>query len=240
VDTLTQHDLAVAELLPIAKQSEAYAATIDGIEIHDPDQLAQVGDLKKDLNHYRRRLEDKRLSLVGPLKKVAGDIDALFKKPRDKIDAVLATCTRKMNAYVTRQETIEREARQAEAREAAEREERLRKAAETTRAATSNPDDEIAEELERQADVAGADAIAAPAQRQAPVRGNRATVSTTKTWKGEVVDIKAVCGAVAAGRLPAGLVTVSQSDLDGLARALEKETTVDGVRYYQAIGTAVR
>jgi len=240
VDTNTQQELAVAELLPIAKQSEAYATTIDAIEIHDADALAQVGDLKKDLNHYRRKLEDKRLSLVGPLKKVAGDIDAMFKKPRDKIDDVLTKCTRKMNAYVTRQEQVEREKRQAEEREAREREERLRKAAETTREATSNPQDEIAEELDRQADVAGADAVAAPAQRAAPIRGNRATVSTTKTWKGEVVDVKALCGAIAAGRLPAGLVTVSQSDLDGLARALEKETTVDGVRYYQAVGTAVR
>ena len=240
MDTNTQQELAVAELLPIAKQSEAYATTIDAIEIHDADALAQVGDLKKDLNHYRRKLEDKRLSLVGPLKKVAGDIDAMFKKPRDKIDDVLTKCTRKMNAYVTRQEQVEREKRQAEEREAREREERLRKAAETTREATSNPQDEIAEELDRQADVAGADAVAAPAQRAAPIRGNRATVSTTKTWKGEVVDVKALCGAIAAGRLPAGLVTVSQSDLDGLARALEKETTVDGVRYYQAVGTAVR
>lgn len=240
MDTNTQHEMAVSELLPIAKQSEAYAATIDGIEIHDDDNLAMVGDLKKDLNHYRRKLEDKRLSLVGPLKKVSGDIDAMFKVPRDKIDTILATCTKKMNAYVTRQEAVAREARKKQEKEDREREERLRKAAEDARQATHNPVDEVAEVLEKQADDAKDAADSALKHKPAPVRGNRASVSTTKTWVAEVVDMQAVCRAVGVGRLPVGIVTINQADINGFARAVEQECTRDGIKYYQKISTAVR
>lgn len=240
MDTQQTHELAVAELLPIAKQSEAYAATIDGIEIHDDEQLAQVGDLKKDLNHYRRKLEDKRQSLVGPLHKVKTDIDAMFKVPRDKIDVVIGTCTKKMKDYVTRQEQIAAAARKKEADEAAAREERLRKAAETVREDTHNPADEVAETLEKQADDAKTDHDSALVRRSAPVRGNRASVSVTKTWKAEVTDIKAACLAVAEGRLPASVVEFNMAELHGLARAVETAQTKDGVRFFQDIGTAVR
>lgn len=240
MDTQQTHELAVTELLPIAKQSEAYAATIDGIEIHDDEQLAQVGDLKKDLNHYRRKLEDKRQSLVGPLHKVKTDIDAMFKVPRDKIDVVINTCTKKMKAYVTRQEQVAQAARRKEESEAREREERLRKAAETVREDTHNTADEVAEVLEKQADDAGIAADSALNVRSAPVRGNRASVSVTKTWKAEVVDVKLACAAVAAGKLPASVVQFNMAELHGLARAIETEQTQDGVRFFQDIGTAVR
>jgi hypothetical protein len=240
MDTQQTHELAITELLPIAKQSEAYAATVDGIEIHDDDQLAQVGDLKKDLNHYRRKLEDKRLSLVGPLKKVSGDIDAMFKAPRDKIDAVIAACTKKMKAYVTRLALVEAEARRKEEKEAREREERLRKAAETVRQDTHDVHDVVAEVLEKQADAAEIAADSAPKQRSAPVRGNRASVSVTRTWKAEVVDVKLACAAVAAGKLPASVVTFNMAELHGLARAVETAQTQDGVRFFEDIGTAVR
>lgn len=239
MDTNTQHELAVSELLPIAKQSEAYATTLASIDIHDDEALAMVGDLKKDLSHYRRKLEDKRTSLVGPLKKVTGDIDAMFKVPRDRIDAVLDACKKKMNEYVFRQEQIKRDLRKQEEDEAREREQRLRAAAETTREETHNPDDEIAAVLDDQADSAAAEAQAAP-PKSAPVRGTRATVSTSRAWRATVVDIKAVCQAVADGVLPVSLITVSQSDIDGMARAVEKECTRHGIEYYVKVSTTVR
>ncbi|MCK5495628.1 MAG: hypothetical protein KAI41_01010 [Hyphomicrobiaceae bacterium] len=239
MDTATQHELAISELLPIAKQSEAYSTTIDSIEIHDDDALAMVGDLKKDLTHYRRKLEDKRTSLVGPLKKVTGDIDAMFKVPRDRIDAVLDKCKKKMNEYVFRQEQIKRDLRLQEEADARAREKRLREAAEQTREETHNPDDDIAQVLDDQADTAAAEA-AAPVVQAAPVRGNRATVSTTRSWRAKVVDVKQVCRAVADGHLPASLIAVSQMDIDGMARALETECTRHGLEYYIDIKTAVR
>ena len=240
MDTNTQHELTISELLPIAKQSEAYATTLASIEIHDDDALAMVGDLKKDLSHYRRKLEDKRTSLVGPLKKVTGDIDAMFKVPRDRIDAVLDACKKKMNEYVFRQEQIKRDLRLQEEADARERENRLREAAEATREATHNPDDEIAAVLDDQADTAAAEAQSAPAAKSAPVRGTRSTVSTSRAWRATVVDIKAVCQAIADGVLPVSLVTVSQSDIDGMARAVEKECTRHGIEYYVKVSTTVR
>jgi len=241
VDTNTQHELAVAELSPIARQSSAYESTIDGLDIHDEDQLAMAGDLKKDLNHYRRKLEDKRLSLVKPLKKVTGDIDAMFKVPRDKIDDLLRMLGAKMNAYVTRQEQIEREARRKAAEEEEARAARLREAAEATRLAAANEEDELAAELDRQAEVAEVEAVEViPQQRVAPARGEKASVSRVITWTAEVVDVRAACLAIAEGRLPADLVTFSRSDLNGMARALETETTRDGIKYAKKISAGVR
>ena len=239
MDTQTQHELAISELLPIAKQSEAYASTVASIDIHDDEALAMVGDLKKDLSHYRRKLEDKRTSLVGPLKKVTSDIDAMFKAPRDRIDAVLDTCKKKMNEYVFRQEQIKRDLRLQEEADARAREKRLREAAEQTRKETHNPDDDIAQVLDDQADTAAAEA-AAPTVKSAPVRGTRSTVSTTRSWCAKVVDIKAVCQAVADGHLPASLITVSQSDINGMARAVESECTRHGIEYFVNVTTAVR
>lgn len=240
MDTATQHSLAVTELAPIAQQSAAYAATIEGMTIHDDDQLALAGDMRKDLNHYRTKLEDKRLSLVGPLKKVSGDIDAMFKAPRDKIDQYLGVLKKKMNDYVGRKELLERQKREAEEKEAREREDRLRLAAQQTREATHDEKSEVAEVLETQADKAAVEAEKAPVKRTAAVRGMKSTVSTVKTWKAEVVDVKGVCFAVSRGRLPLDVVQISQTAIDGLAKALEEETTRDGLKFYQQIGTGVR
>lgn len=240
VDTNTQHELAVAELSPIARQSSAYASTIDGLEIHDEDQLAMAGDLKKDLNHYRRKLEDKRLSLVKPLKKVTGDIDAMFKAPRDKIDALLGALAKKMNGYVQRQQQIEREARELEAEEERKRAERLRLAAEKTREAAADEEDELAEVLDSQAIDAENAADSVLKQKAPPVRGEKSSVSVVKTWVASVFDVKAACLAIAEGRLPADLVTFSQSDLNGMARAIEKECERDGIRFEQKVTAGVR
>ena len=240
METQTQHDLAISELQPIVRQSDAYATTIEAIEIHDDDELANAGDLYKDLNHYRKKLEEKRTSLVSPLNKVVKDINALFKAPRDKIDANLAALKKKMTGYARRKEQIEQQKRLAEQKEAEEREKRLKEAAAKTREQTPGPENEVAVVLEEQAEAAAAEAAAAPEKRTGPVRGMKASVSTTKTWKGKVVDPRAVCAAIGAGRLPPDLVTISQSGVDALARALEKESTRDGIEFYLDVGSTVR
>lgn len=242
-DINTQQQLAVQELQPIIQSASAYASTIEGLDIHDDDQLAMAGDLKKDLSHYRRKLEDKRTSLVGPLNKVVKDINELFKAPRDQIDGLLAKLGKKMNGYVARQEQIERERRAQEEREARERAERLREAEELARktSAEEKPEDDvIVQTIAKQATAAEVQADKAPMQRTAPRRGDKATVSVIKTWVGEVVDVKAACLAIAEGRLPASLVTFSQADLNDMARSLEKETTRDGIKYRQDIKAGVR
>jgi len=236
----TQQQIAVSELQPIAKRTSAYAGTIEALEIHDDEQLGMAGDLKKDLAHYRRKLEDKRKSLVDPLNKVVKDINAMFKAPRDRIDALTGQLSSKMNGYVKRQEQLERQRRLEEQREAEEREKRLREAAEQTRAETGGEENEIGDIFERQADETREAAAKLEKQRSAPTRGDKATVSTVKKWTGTVVDVKAACLAIAEGRLPADLVSFSQSDLNGLARALEREETRDGIKYEQVVTAGVR
>jgi exonuclease VII large subunit len=240
MDINTQEQLAVAELQPIIQNTSAYTSTIDGLEIHDDEQLALAGDLDKDLNRYRMKLEDKRTSLVQPLNKVVKDINELFSAPRDKIDELRAKLKKKMVGYITRMEQLEKEKKRQEAEEARAREERLRKAAELAKQQAGDDAADMVEVLEKKADEAAAAQVVIPAKRSAPVRGFKSSVSTVKTWVGEVVDVKAACLAIAEGRLPASLVSFSQSDLNGLARAIEEEKTVDGVKYSQKISAGVR
>lgn len=242
-EATTQQALAVQELQPIIQSASAYATTIDALEIHDDDALGMAGDLDKDLNHYRRKIEDKRTSLVQPLNKVVKDINALFKAPRDQIDVLRAKLKKKMNGYVQRQEQIERERREQEEQEARDRAARLREAQEAAAAVSAEEnieDDTMVQVLDQQAEAAEVEAEKAPAQRTAPRRGDKSTVSVIKTWKAEVVDVKALCRSVADGKLPAGLVTIDQGELNGMARVIEKECTRDGIRYYQDVKAGVR
>ncbi len=239
-DTNTQHALAVAELAPVVSQTTAYASTIEGLEIHDEETAGLAGDLKKDLQHYRRKIEDKRTSLVKPLNTVVKDINELFKAPRDELDKQIAAIGKKLNAYVQRQELLERQKREAEAKAAREREETLRKAAEAAKSQAGEDAAPMVEVIEKKADDEAKAAEKAVTARAAPSRGMKSTVSTVKRWVGEVTDPRAVCAAIAAGRLPLDLVSFSQSELNEMARAVEKETTRDGITYKLEIKAGVR
>ena len=218
----------------------AYATTIDALEIHDEEAAGLAADLKRDLTHYRRKIEDKRTSLVKPLNKVVKDINELFKAPRDELDGLIAKVGKKLNEYVQRQELIAKQQREAEAKAAKEREETLRRAAEKAQEASAEEAAPMVEVIEKQADAAAQEAEKALTTRSAPVRGNKATLSTKKRWVGEVTDPRAVCAAIGAGRLPLDLVTFSQSELNEMARAVEKETTRDGITYKQEVTAGVR
>ena len=234
----TQKSLAVAELNPIVTDIAAFAGTIEGIDVADEETQGQVGDLVKMMQHRRRKLEDKRESLVRPLNTVVREINALFKPPRDRIDEIVQIGKTKMNRFAQAQVAIadekarqEREAAARERREAQELADALRKKAGQEAAVVA---DVVVEEAQKKVEKA-----AAPA-KVAVTRGRESSVIITKTWRAEVVDILDLVKAVADGKLPTHVLEPNMTALNDMARELKDEGTVNGVRIFQDVSTSVR
>jgi type I site-specific restriction endonuclease len=238
METSVQKSLAVAELEPIMTDVAAFSGTVEGIEVFDEETQGQLGDLVKMMMHRRRKIEDKRTSLVGPLNKVVTDINALFKPPRDKIDGIVAAAKKKMNTFAQAQQVLaderrrqEQEAAEKERREAHELAMKLQKKAGQEAAP-------IVETIQAQAQES-VEKAAAPAKVSVS-RGREASVSTTKTWKAEVTDILALAKAVAEGRLPPNLIEPNMRALQDLSRRTKTAREVNGVRFYEHVATSVR
>jgi len=238
METSTQKALAVAELNPIVTDIAAFAGTIEGIDVADEETQGQVGDLVKMMSHRRKKLEDKRTSLVQPLNGVVNEINALFKPPRDRIDEIIGIAKKKMNRFAQAQVALEAEKKRQE-REEAERE--RKEAAELAEALKKKAGEEAApiaqvvvEEAEKKVEKA-----AKPA-KVAPTRGRESSVVVTKTWKAEVVDILELVKAVADGKLPTHVLEPNMTALNDIARELKDPGTINGIRIFQDVSTAVR
>ena len=234
----TQKSLAVAELNPIVTDIAAFAGTIEGLDVTDEETQGQVGDLVKMMQHRRRKLEDKRESLVKPLNSVVREINALFKPPRDRIDEIVQLAKKKMTRFAQAQIAIanekarqEREEAARERREAQELADSLRKKAGQEAAIVA---DTVVEAAEKKVEKA-----AAPA-KVATTRGRESSVIITKTWRAEVVDLLELAKAVADGKLPTHVLDPNMTALNDMARELKDEGTVNGVRIFQDVSTSVR
>lgn len=238
METSTQKALAVAELNPIVTDIAAFAGTIEGLDIVDDETQGQVGDLVKMMNHRRKKLEDKRLSLVQPLGSVVSEINALFKPPRDRIDEIVGQAKKKMNTFAKAQVALADEAAKQKREEAERERKEAADLAETLRKKAGQEAEPIAQVIveEAQAKVVKA---AAPA-RVAVSRGRESSTSVTKTWKGKIVDKMAMVKGVAEGRLSPELIEPNMAAIQGLARQIERAQVVDGIEIWQDVGTVVR
>lgn len=177
-----------------------------------------------------------------------------------KARATIAESTLKarMAAYEQEQERRRREAEEAARREQErlEREERERAAAEEARLRREAEDRQLADAAAAEAagDTATARRIieapvAAPTVTPAPVFVPPAPVAVAPrvdgvsfrvNWRAEIVDLKALVQAVAAGRAPAALVKADEVALNGMARSLKGAMQVPGVRVVNQRTAAVR
>ena len=238
METSTQKAIAIAELNPIVTDIAAFAGTIEGLDIIDEETQGQVGDLVQMMNHRRKKLEDKRISLVQPLNGVVNEINALFKPPRDRIDVIVTGAKKKMNTFAKAQVALAEEAaRQARATAEKERKEAA-ELAEALRKKAGQEAEPIAQTVVAEAEKKVVKA-AAPA-KVAVTRGRAASVAVTKTWKGKVVDMMALVKGVAEGRLPLNILEPNMAAIQGLARQTERAQVVDGIEIWQDVGTVVR
>jgi len=234
----SQKSLAIAELNPIIHDIAAFGDTVEGIDITDEEQLADVGDLVKMLNGRRKKIEDKRLSLVAPLTKVVKDINALFKVPRDRIDSIVQTAKRHMNRFAQAQQAIADAKARREREEAQKEREEAARLAESMKKMSGDAGEETAKVVVEQAEKR-VEKAAAPA-KVAISRGRQASVSVQKTWAVEIKDIKLLALAVAESRLPITMIEPNMRALIAAGREGGVEKEVDGVRYFQRVSTAVR
>ena len=234
----TQKSLAIAELNPIVHDIAAFGDTIEAIDITSEEELADVGDLVKMLNGRRRKIEDKRDSLVRPLNKVVKDINELFKAPRDRIDQIVAAAKKHMNNFARAQQAIADAKQKREQDEALKEREEAERLAESMKKMSGDAGAETAEVVVEQAEKR-VEKAAAPA-KVAVSRGRQASVSVQKTWAVEITDIRKLALAVAEGRLAVTMIEPNMRALTAAARAGGTEKEVDGVRYFQRISTAVR
>lgn len=238
MEIYTQKSLAIAELNPIVHDIAAFGDTVQSIDITSEEELGQVGDLVKMLNSRRRKLEDKRDSLVRPLNQVVNDINALFKTPRDRIDEIVQTAKRHMNRFAQAQQAIADAKARREREEAQKEREEAQRLADAMKKMSGDAGEETAAVITQQADKR-VEKAAAPA-KVAISRGRDAAVSVQKTWAVEIKDIKLLALAVAEGRLPITMIEPNMRALTEAARQVGTEREVDGVRYFQRISTAVR
>lgn len=240
MELTTQKSLAIAELNPIVTDIAAFAGTIEGLDVTDEETQGQVGDLVKMMGHRRKKLEDKRISLVQPLNGVVNEINALFKPPRDRIDEIVTLAKRKMKRFAQAQAALanekarqEREEAERERKEAADLAEALRKKA-------GQEAEPIAQAVVREAEKKVEKAFKPEASKVAVTRGRESSVIVTKTWKGKVVDMMAIAKGVAEGRLPLSVIEPNMTAIQGLARETKRAQVVDGIEIWEDIGTIVR
>ena len=235
-----QKSLAIAELNPIVTDIAAFAGTIEGLDVTDEETQGQVGDLVKMMGHRRRKLEDKRISLVKPLSGVVNEINALFKPPRDRIDEIVTIAKKKMKRFAQAQAALANE-RAKQEREEAERERKeAEDLAEVLRKKAGVEAEPIAQAVVREAEKKVEKAFKPEASKVAVTRGRESSVIVTKTWKGKVVDLMAIAKGVAEGRLPLSVIEPNMTAIQGLARETKNAQVVDGIEIWEDIGTLVR
>ncbi len=234
----TIKQIAMGELTKMTTTVSAFSNTLEAIDIEDDESLATVGDLVKFASIAKRKLEDKRKSLVDPLNKVVKDINALFKPTREKITALIAAAQSKMNEYARIQTAIKdaeaaviREEAAAEEREAKELADRLLAAAGEDAAPTAAAVIEVAEKNV---------AIAAKPAKIKVARGETSTVSMREDWTAHVLDLKLLALAVGEGKLPLDCIQASQSALNIISRETKKNREEHGVKFFAKTTAIVR
>ena len=227
----TIKQIAMGELTKMTTTVSAFSNTLEAIDIEDDESLATVGDLVKFASIAKRKLEDKRKSLVDPLNKVVKDINALFKPTREKITALIAAAQSKMNEYARIQTAI-KDAEAAVIREEAAAEELAAKELADRLLAAAGEDAEPTAEKNVE--------IAAKPAKMAIARGETSTVSTRQDWTAHVLDLKLLALAVGEGKLPLDCIQASQSALNIISRETKKNREEHGVKFFAKTTAIVR
>lgn len=238
METNTQKALAVAEINPIVTDVAAFAGTVEGLDVTDEETQGQLGDLVKMMTHRRKKLEDKRTSLVQPLNQVVNEINALFKPPRDRIDEIVGIAKKKMNRFAQAQVALAAEKKRQEEEAARKEREEAQALAEALKKKAGEEAEPVAQVVIEEAEKKVVEA-AKPA-RVAPSRGRESSVITSTTYKAEVVDILELAQAVADGKLPTHVIEPNMTALNDIARELKDEGTINGVRFFKHVTTSVR
>jgi hypothetical protein len=201
--------------IPVSEVEKSVTLFVDQagkIVINTDAELTAANDRLLSVKKHLKFVDEQ----LGPAKKKAYDsyqeIMGLIKKIKSPLEKLEQLIKAEMGRYIGEQEKKRRE-------EAARLEkERLDKAA----------------SLEKAGDNAGAEvvlnlAIKAPQEvrKEAPKVDGR---MFPKVWSAEVVDLRALCAAIAAGTVPLDAVVPNFTKLNGLARIAKDRLNIPGVK----------
>lgn len=176
-----------------------------------------------------KTLETRRKEITKPIDDAKKSVMALFKPALDAYAGVEAVLKPKI-AQFHREQEQKRRAEQAKAEEAA------RKAREKLEAKAEKAREKGKEELAISFEMDAMTTVSATPAPASKVAG----VATRKTWKAEVLDVKAVCLAIANGDIPVSVLDFKQAELNRFAATWQDNKTFEGLRIYQDTNVAIR
>ena len=214
------------------------------IEIAEPEQLKQTAltlpeqakaIIIRDQATYE--LAADKLLTVAAVRREIVDYHKPLKQKAHEAHAAICAAENGMLAPVAEAEAILKRsigAYQMEQRRIQEEQERIaREAAELAAAHALEASIEAAELEGATAEEVKAiieQPVAAPVVYVAPTVQQVSGVSTAKTYRAELVNLRELCKAVAAGAVPEAYVTANMTALNGMARSTRGSIKIPGVR----------
>lgn len=209
---------AAAEL---AEQSAGLLAEAKDFKVTTVQQSELAAIELKRVSDMERRIEETRKALKKPILEAGKAIDAFFAKPIESLSAAKSALKRAILAFDQEQERIRREEEARLRKIQQEEQERLAKEAEE---AEQSGDHAAAEAIIQQA------ADLPPAVVHMPEAPKVAGVKKQTRWSAELVDIKALCAAVASGQVPAIAVEANMKFLNQQAVSLHEAFNIPGAK----------
>lgn len=211
------------QVTPFASNANDLVDQAERAEIVDKEKFDTSVDFIKVCNSQLSRLEEMRKAIVGPLNDHVRWINAQFKPLRERIEQAKGV----MESKALMWQKAERDRIEAEAEAEHKRQEEEALAA--------------AQDAQERGDEKAADAILdvaattpEPDKKPATGRGSLtgATGSISGRWIGRVVDVRAVCRAIADGEVPEDVIKGwYTSKLNRMATDHGKEGVVHGIEY---------
>ncbi len=213
------------------KNSEAMLEGARDWKITTPDAAARAGEDLKAVKTLAKQIEGKRTAITGPLNKALKEVNSLFRPAKGWLKEAEGILKGKLLEYQNEQERIAREAQaKADAEARKEREKLERKAKLVGAVGMSDKAEELREEAETK--------IAPVVKSAAP---KIAGIARRETWKAEITDEIALIKHIVKERPELlGLVHVSQSALNDLARLHKDELNMPGVKAVKVSSIAAR
>lgn len=234
----------------ISQEIEAIVAPIRNFQVIDIESSQMAMNLRVAIKAKKKAVEAVFNPHIENAHRAHKALTTAKKEKLIPLDAAIKYLGEKLNAYTQEQQRI---AREAELKRRLE-EERIRKEAEAEaekiRLAEQQRLEDEQLEAAKQAEEAGekelAEAILNQEVEAAPVVPAYVPPSAPvvpayvppqglqqrTTWKAEVVDIKALCVAVAAGTVPVEVFKINQALLNEKARSMQNNLNWPGVRTY--------
>jgi hypothetical protein len=208
------------EAKELMADAERTLEVVKDYQIQNAEDYASAGEQLTAIKTKAKELEGQRKAITAPLDAAKRQVMDLFRAPLQFLTDAEGVIKRSMADFQRAEEARAREEQRKAEERARKEQERLARRAE--KAAEKGQADK-AEELQAQSQ-----AVQAPiAQFHKPKAQG---VSIRQNWKAEVIDLTALARAVADGKVPARMIQANQQELNKLAKALQADMDVPGVR----------